>query len=826
MDSLINQEKMRVKIFGVMYIAAFLLGGFVATAADAETEKGGVIRGVVLDARSNQPIEYATIAVYESAQKQVVTGTVTNIAGEFRITGLQNGNFYVEVSFLGYQSNKIENLEVTDNKRMLNLGQVKLSPAAENLNEVQVVGERKSFEYRIDKKVVNVGKQSTSASMTAIEVLENVPSVKVDIEGNVSLRGSTGFTVLIDGKPSILEGSDALRQIPASSIDNIEIITNPSAKYQPDGTAGIINVITKKNKSQGINGQASANVGMYGSYGGDLLLNLRRNKINYSLGADFNDRVFRGESNSLRETYSNNLLDTVSLGSLGQGERAMQMWGLRGGMEIDVNEKNSATLGFRFGNRSMDNSSILNYTKSNTADGSLLMYQSSEMGERGGNFFSVNGSWLRMLEGKGHELRTQFDFGARTGEENSISLLYDALGSVTSGNRNTEDGPSKRGELRIDYTRPFSETNKLEAGFQGRSEFESDETSMDIWQNGQWVNDPLYSKTTDGTQNIYALYSTYSGAWKRFGYQAGLRGEYTNRVIEYGNDEFKIDRVDYFPTLHLSFKLPADNQLMASYARRVERTRGWFLEPFITWQDAYNVRMGNPDILPEFIDSYEVGYLKQFEKAYFSMEAYYRVTHNKVEMLARKWEEDATGNVLMRQPFNIGKDYSLGLEGSLNLKLVKWWETTLMGNLYNYEIEGEANGQDFSNSTFNWSARMNNSFFFTKTTQLQFNGSYNSPTATAQGRNESYYAFDAAFRADWMKRKLATVLQVRDVFATGTRENWARGSDFYTFNGWNMNAPMFSFSVTYRFNNYNPKRQANRGQQNMGGDDMGGGEEF
>ncbi|MFT3740414.1 MAG: TonB-dependent receptor [Breznakibacter sp.] len=817
---------MRLKTFGMIYMAALLLCGLEAMAAGAEAEKGGMMRGVVLDGHSNDPIEYATIAVYSSAQKQLVTGAVTNVAGEFRIAGLSNGNFYVEVSFLGYESRKVENIEVTDNNRTLNLGQIKLSPASESLGEVEVVGDRKSFEYRIDKKVINVGKQTTAASMTAIEVLENVPSVKVDIEGNVSLRGSSGFTVLIDGKPTILEGSDALRQIPASSIDNIEIITNPSAKYQPDGTAGIINVITKKNKSQGINGQASANVGMYGTYGGDLLLNLRRKKINYSLGADFNKRVFPGESTSLRETYSDDLQDTTRLSAFGDGDRSMQMWGLRGGMEIDINQKNSATLGFRYGNRSMDNSSTYNYTQTSTADGSLSDYKSKEWGERGGDFYSVNASWLRLLEGKGHELRTQFDFGARTGEETSRNFLYDDQDEITSGHLNTEDGPSKRGELRIDYTRPFGETNKLEAGFQGRTEYESDETTMDVWENGQWENEPLYSKTTDGHQDIYALYSTYSGAWRRFGYQAGLRGEYSYRMIEYGDDEFTVDRFDYFPTLHLSFKLPADNQLMASYARRVERTRGWYLEPFITWQDAYNVRVGNPDILPEFIDSYEIGYLKQFEKAYFSMEAYYRVTHNKVEMIARKWEGDATGNVLMRQPFNIGKDYSLGLEGSFNLKYFKWWESTLMGNLYNYEITGEANGQDFSNSTFNWSARMNNSFYFSKNTQFQFNGSYNSPTATAQGRNESFYAFDAAFRADWMQRKLATVLQVRDVFATGKRENWARGADFYTFGSWNMKAPIVSLSVTYRFNNYSPKRQGIRNQQNMGADEMGGGEDF
>lgn len=815
--------------FSTLTIIVCLLCNLQAKAMDAEADKGGVVKGTITDSRTGQPIEYATVAVYTTAN-QLVTGSVSNIAGEFKIANIPNGNFYVLVTFLGYQNQRFDNIEISEARRLANLGQIKLASSAESLNEVEVVGQRKSFEYRIDKKVVNVGNQATTASMTAIEVLENVPSVKVDIEGNVSLRGSGGFTVLIDGKPTILEGSDALRQIPASSIDNIEIITNPSAKYQPDGTAGIINVITKKNKNQGINGQVSANAGMYGTYGGDALLNLRRKKINYTLGLDYNKRVFPGESTYLRETYLTNPIDTVTLVATGDGERNMRMYGLRAGMEIDVNKSNSATLGVRYGSRNMNNETTALYSQSSSFDPmNVQRYTSLELGERGGDFYSVNGSWTHQFETKGHELRAQFDFSSRTGTEESENKLLDTNGTPTEARRNIENGPADRGEVRIDYTLPFSETSKLEAGFQGRAEAEEDETGLANLNTvtGVYEADPLYAKDSKGTQNIQALYTTYSGTWLRLGYQAGLRGEYTYRNIAYGSKDFNIDRFDYFPTVHLSYTLPAENQLMASYARRVERTRGWYLEPFVTWQDAYNVRTGNADILPEFIDSYELGYLKQFEKAYFSMEAYYRTTHNKVEMIATIWDdatENPDGKILMRKPYNIGRDHSVGLEGTFNLKQWSWWDATLMGSLYNYEIEGEANGKDFSNSTFNWSGRLNNTFYLKKTLQLQFNGNFNSPTATAQGRNEAYYSFDAALRADWLNRKLSTVVQLRDVFATGTRENWARSTDFYSHDEWGMKAPLLSFTVTYRFNNYNPKGKNGRtqtgGSEEMGGDDF------
>jgi hypothetical protein len=810
-------------------IAAMLWGAclFMASAIE-EVDKGGMLSGKVVDSKSQAPIEYATVAVYNAIDNSVVSGAVTTPSGDFKISALPMGRFRVEVSFLGYNSQKFDDIVLSDTQKSYNIGKIALVASAENLKEVEVRGERKSFEYRIDKKVVNVNSQSTTASMTAIEVLENVPSVKVDIEGNVSLRGSTGFTVLIDGKPSILEGSDALRQIPASSIDNIEIITNPSAKYQPDGTAGIINVITKKNKSQGINGQTTANLGMFGTYGGDLLLNMRTKKINYTLGADYNNRVFKGDAHALRETYQTTPLDTTRLSSSGGYKRQNIMWGVRGGIEFELDTNNVVALTGRFGERSMSSTGNYAYDETTQVSGYLNRYNSHEQFDRGGLFYSVNGTWTHSFPAEGHTLTALFDIGSRSAHETSENLLTETTGTPINGKRNHEDGPGDRNEVRIDYVLPFSPVSKLEAGFQGRFGTEGDVTSMDTLDvaTGNYETDHLYDKTTDGQQDVYAVYSTYSGMWKQFGYQAGLRGEYTYRLISYSGDDFKIDRMDYFPTLHLSYNLPAENQVMVSYARRVERTRGWYLEPFITWQDAYNVRTGNADILPEFIDSYELGYLKQFKIAYFSLEGYYRITHNKVEMLSSVWDsgENPNGTILLNKPYNVGSDYSLGLEAAYNFKIKKWWEASLMGNMASYEVTGKVEDKDFSNESFNWSGRLNNSFYPYKNTQLQLNGSFNSATATAQGKNEGYYSVDAALRLEWLKRKLSTVIQARDLFGTAVHERWTRGESFYNYDYSINKAPMVSFTAIYRFNNYNPKKQGSRGQ--AGGDEGGGGDEF
>lgn len=784
-----------------------------------DEDKTGSIKGIVVDARSGTPIEYATIAVYD-AENKVVTGTVSDVNGGFRIVGLNWGIYHVQLSFMGYDPQRVNNLTLASDKASHNLGMIKLLANTETLNEVEVVAERKAFEFKIDKKIVNVSGQNTAASMTAVEVLENVPSVKVDVEGNVSLRGSGGFTVLIDGKPTILDASDALRQMPASAIENIEIITNPSVKYQPDGTAGIINVITKKNKSLGVNGQAGANVGMYGTYGGDMLLNYRHKKINYIFGADFNHRVFPGESESERRTEQAN--ETINLFSQGTAEREMEMWGIRGGLEFDINPKNSATISGRFGDRSMEMNSPLEFKRSSSL-GTNSIYSSNEMSNRSGSFYSVTGTYLRQFEKKGHQLSSQFDFSKRDASEESTNELIQ-LNTLQERRRNLEEGPGQRAEMKLDYTLPFSETNKLEAGYQGRWEDESSESALENWNlaTQQWDLNGFYVNKTDEKQQIHAVYTMYVGMLNKIGYQAGLRGEYNLRSIttEAANEEFNLDRLDLFPTVHLSYQLPLEQQLMTSYSRRVQRTHGWMLEPFITWQNAYSVRQGNPELEPEFIDSYELGYIKQFKQAYVSLEAYHRVTHNKVENLQSKWDGDATGSILMSQPFNVGKDFSTGLELSLNLKQLKWWEINLMGNIYNYEVTGTALEQDFSNTTFNWGGRMNNTFRFAKYHQLQFNGNFNSPSATAQGEVRGYYSFDAAYRVDMLKRKLSAVLQARDLFKTGERISTSQGDGFYTYSKWGMKAPLISLSVTYRFNNYMPKRQNNR----PGGDDMNGGE--
>ena len=778
-------------------------------------EKEGIVKGKVYNGKQKTPVEYATVAVYNADDDSVITGTISDENGNFKIKGLTNGNFYVVVSFLGFENKRYENIVVDGGRDMIDLGTISLGDANESIEEVEVIAERQSVEFHIDKKVVSVGKQMTSASLSAVEVLENVPSVRVDIEGNVSLRGSTGFTVLIDGKPTVLEPSDALRQTPASTIQNIEIITNPSAKYQPDGTGGIINIITKKNRTQGVQGLINAKAGTYGMYGGDFLLNWRKKNFNFNIGADYNERPFPGETYSRRETTQSET--TTIIEAQGDNERSYNGGGFRGGIDWDMTKRDALSFNFRVGEFNMASESDLNYLTKTIPATTELRELSANESDRSGMYYSVTGNYTHKFVQKGHEFAAQLNYRSHDGDEYSQNTLSQN-GIINNGTRTTEVGPNQRWELRLDYTKPVGESDQFEAGFQGRTGLGDDETRRFLWSetDNDFVEDPNSYNTTTLDRNIYALYSVYKGKKSDFGYQFGLRGEYTNRTIEStGADQtYVIDRWDYFPTVHFSYELPAENQIMASYSRRIDRPRSYYLEPFETWTDMFNVRSGNPELDPEYIDALELGYLKQWEKTQLSLETYYRVTHGKVERIQKVYDE----GILLHTYDNVGTDYSLGLEAMYNIPVAKWWEMNLMGNIYDYRIESNYEGVE-DRSSFNWSSRINNSFVLKKNVKLQIDGNYNSPTVTAQGETEGNYYMNAAVRMDFMDRKLSAVIQARDVLGTSKRVSITEDVSFYNYQKQTRNAPMISFTLSYRLNNFIQKRSRNGGDNGGGMED-------
>lgn len=801
------------KIFWIVFL--LLICSFqVSVQAQGKRDKDSFsISGKVIDADAKQPMEYATVTLLSYPDSALVDGIATDVKGEFVLDVKEPGRYILKVGFIGYERVNHE-VELDRDSRHIDVDDIHLHPLAENIDQVTVRANEHSMEYQIDKKVVHVDEQYTSISGNAVDVLENVPSIQVDVEGNVSLRGNSNFTVLIDDRPTVLDANDALQQIPAGTIKDIEIITNPSAKYDPEGTAGIINIVTKKRSLEGISGIAHLDVGLADKYGGDFLLNYRKEHYNVYVGADYRDRTYPGFIESENKTYGPDT--TFNLLSEGDRERRRKGYSARAGFEWFPNDRNTLTVSARYGSRGGESTSQTDYQEWNSYSTDRRLYDSRETSERGGNYLSLNSEYTHQFSSKDHKLDLQLMFYRREGDDNSVNLLRNREDEIQNGQKSLEGGPGTGLRYRLNYEQPFSDAFNIELGAQGRlgSSEEWNEMYYYNTSTGQYDLQDQFSHESEYARSTHAGYALASGELDNLGYQIGLRGEYTYRDIRMGttDDNFNINRWDYFPTVHFSYQLPDDHQLMASYSRRIDRPRGWFLEPFLTWSDAYNVRRGNPGLQPEYINSWEMGYQKEFDRNSVSLEVYYRSTDNRIERVRSVYEE----NIMLQTFANVGSDYSLGTELMTNLNLAQWWETSLTGNFYDYRVRGQLNQTDFDRHSFTWSLRWSNIFNITDNTRLQLNPFYRSPEVEAQERESGFFAMHGALRHSFMNNKLNLTLQVRDVFGTAKHESEIDGAGFYQYRLYSHESPIVMLNLTWRINNYKNGRRNDRG----GGEDV------
>ena len=799
------------------WMLIFLAGTVFINATQAQPrsgKRGGSIVGTIIEKEEQNPVEYAYVILFTSSDSSQVTGTVTNGDGHFQFTEIRLGNYYLEVQFMGYQLNKIGDIQINRNNRNINLGTLKLEKSILETESIDIVAEKPAITFKIDKKIINVDQQQTAISGTAVDILENVPSVTVDIEGNVSLRGSENFVVLIDNKPSVLEPNEILQQIPATTIENIEIITNPSAKYDPDGTSGIINIIMRKSQAAGINGIVNFNVGLNEKYGADFLLYYRLNSYNLYFGADYNNRNYPGEGRNENQTFQN---DTTSyLFSDGETGRGRKYYSLRSGIEMNLDDNNFLNLGLRYGYRSGKRTSEYDYDQWTIPGNIHYLYKSDEVSERSGEFISGNIDYIHKFSNDGHELFGQIVLQKRDSDEESINELLDNSGTLTNGQQTFEEGPSQRIRSKLEYVLQIDEKSRFEAGYQnriGRSEDITRFLEYDLNQS-QYVEDSQFSNSIEYQRDIHSLYSLYAAERGSFGYQVGVRGEYTYRLIELikTSEKFTIDRWDLFPTTHFSYQFAQGIQMMASYTRRIDRPRGWYLEPFETWSDAYNVRVGNPDLKPEYIDSYEFGYQSYFGKNLFSMESYYRITNNKIERVRSVYSP----NVTLHSTDNVGKDYTFGAELMINVDLLDWWNINLMGNSYNYQVEGILNDKSFARESNSWGVRFNNTIKIAVSTRIQLNAMYNSPVVSSQGERKDFFVTNLSIRQDFFDRLLSATLQIRDVFSTSKYNSISEGTNFYFESYRKREAPVMMLNISFKFNDYEKdKKQRQRGENGM-----------
>ncbi len=771
------------------------------------------IAGKVLDSATDVPIQYANIMLHNNDTEAAIIGTISDETGRFLLSPIRPGKYFVTIKFMGYDELRIDSLSITMATPMAMLGEVHIVPATVEGESVVVERERTTMEYRIDKKVINVGQDLTSSSGTAVEVLENAPSVQVDIEGNVELRGSSNFTVLIDNRPSILDGNEALQTIPASTIDNIEIITNPSAAYDPDGVSGIINIITKKSKLEGMSGIANLNAGTLGQVGGDMLLNYRNHKFTAYISAAYHSRVFEGQDTSMSITTVGDTSYYVGQ----QGNRRFSHGGyrLRTGIDFNISDKDVLGIKVSYGSRGFTMASDNSFTEYSAPLSSFYQSTSEAESDRGGNYYDFGGNYEHQFNGPTHRIEINGRYSIRESEDESITEQFDITGNQVSGRIATEDGPTSRGRVELKYEQPFGNEGKLEAGYQIRNGISEDSNGLKNWDDNTetYVIVNTYAYDTKYKRNIQSLFGVMSTNIGKLGIQGGYRAEYTFRNINLVDSlEFEIDRWDYFPSIHLSYNITPTQKFMTSYSRRIDRPRGWFLEPFETWEDAYNVRSGNPGLLPEYINAFEAGYMKYFGKNMLSAEIYARETKNLVERVQSVYSE----NVILHTFDNVGNSLAIGSELSLRWMVAPWWDFNLMGNIYHYEINDQPASFNQNIQSDNWSVRFNHNFTVNRLLKLQMNAMYFSPSVTSQGERKAMFFLNTGARLNIIENKLSASINVRDLLDTGDHEFTSQGDGWYRYQFSDRVAPIFSASIKYNFNNY---RSKDRGSN---GDDMGG----
>lgn len=832
---------MRNYIFLMLFIFSSLSIYAAASNFDVSEENeivmDGKLVGKIVDQSNNTPIEYANVAIY-NASGELETGGITDARGHFSIKDIDPGEYYIEIKFIGFEDTKIENIVITADSKRLNAGVIKLSSNVANLEGVEVVAEKKAIQYKIDKKVVNPSQFLTSAGGSAVDILANTPSITVDVEGNVTLRGSSNFTVLIDGKPTPFDATDALEQVPASQIENIEIITNPSVKYDPDGTAGIINIITKSNRAQGVNGIINLDANSLGSLGGDFLLNFQREKFSFYVGGSRSDRKRKGAFKSLTETYQS---DTSYLNSQdGNGGRGHSGNTLKTGLSFNIDTTSSLAINLNGGDRMRKHTNDVDYLTWEEVDGmryNEITSTSTNNSISNGKYLSADITYDKNFNDTGHELITTlfYQYGA-SGEDNINEVAYNS--GLFEGLRSWEIGDGHEVRFKTDYTYPITSTFGIEAGYQWRYDNEAEwYDRFDYFDSGAEYSpgeSSDYYKTTDFIRHIHSTYATIGGELNRFGYKVGLRGEYTDRSIDFfansndnGSENYAINRFDFFPSIHLSYALPANVQVMASYSKRIERPRGYYLEPFETWMNAYNVRQGNPDLQPEYIDSWELGAQKTFEKGFLSVEAFYRKTENRIDRIQSVYVDPATNdtstNIILQKSMNAGRDYSLGFEGMLNYEFTNWYSLNFNGSFFNYRLETTIDDQYVERESQNWGLRMSNTFKPFRNNRIQFDVMYRSPSVSSQGRREGFAFTNIAVRQDVLKRKLSITLSVQDLFDTARFKMTSEGTNFASVREWDMQSPVIRLQLSYKLNNFMPDRNKNGEGENGESMDMDGG---
>ncbi len=728
-----------------------------------------VITGKVVEQSTREPMEFVNVSLFRTNDSTTVDGVFTDKNGGYKFSGVKEGKYYLKISFLGFEPLKTASFSVKAGKSV-DLGTSGISPSSQLLNEVEVSSEKSFMETTIDKQVYNVDKNIVSISGSASQVLENIPSLNVGIDGEVTLRGSSNVTFLINGKPSPmmrLNSAEALQQIPANTIERIEVITNPSAKYKPDGTSGIINIVLKKETRQGLNGSITANAGFDNRYNSTLTLNYKPGKMNifgsYGFRKDHRVRTstdFRTMKDSsgylisqydrIGTTINRPLSHTVNLGA-----------------DYDIDKKNAVGISGSYFYMDFLRDEKTTAILSDSANEVTSDYDRNRLDNEYEYDKEISARYNHDFNKEDHSLQAEINFNDHyEQEDNRFTQIYRTPADDNSYDNTLIRQWEQSGEATIEYAYPFNEDAELEAGYSEewlKQTFDFYGEYLDS-ASTVWIKDLQKSNRFIFTQNVQALYTTYSRSMGDFGFLLGLRGEYAN----INSDLTTLDSVvnnDYFklyPTIHLSYELSDEQEIKLSYSHRVNRPEGDELNPFPEYNDPRNISAGNPLLKPEQIHSIEFGYMYKKESITVVPTIFYRYKYDAFTEVAISVND----STLLETVENLSNEQSAGMEMIFTWQLKKALRLSITGDLFYDQIDASNLGYSENKSAISGDLKLGANLNLTKSTVLQLNANYRSEELSPQGRELPMYYLNLGLRQDLLKNKASLLLAVSDIFNT------------------------------------------------------------
>ncbi len=824
------------KIFLFLFLSVLILPSFSAS-----------LKGIIVDSDGKSPLQFVNVALLKSGSNKLVSGVITQKDGSFTLLSIQNGNYILRFSYVGYS---IINHSIEIKGNSIDVGVVKLSPDAANLKEVQVVGQGTQMHFDVDKKVYSVDQNISAAGGSASDVLKNIPSVTVDNQGNVSLRSDGNVQVWINGKASGLTADNRaqiLQQMPAEDIQSIEVMTNPSAKYNPEGSAGIINIVLKEQHKAGYYGSVSAGL-IYpdgGKLGNNLgaALNYSSSKINAFANIGYRAMNFQGGGMTNRYNYVGN--DTTLLNQKNTMSTSFQGLFMRGGLDYRLDTNN--TIGFSAfgmvgsGNQATDLRYLLENQNSNPPT-LIRDYTQNNVSNGTRPSFNISLDYKHDFDKKGSNLMASLSYSYHNRGGVNNYLQHDSITNARSNINQTTDGRNKELEMKVDYTGKLTDNSKIEAGWQSNvSDRLSTTSGFDSLAYPVPADIPSYFNNFNYNEQIHAAYLTYGDKFNNLTVQLGLRAELwlktSTNTSKIGNTEQDTVQAiplksffHIFPSFYLSYSLPENAELQFNYSNRVNRPRGMQINPFKNFSDSTNITYGNPDLKPQYSSALELNYLKSWDDdaQTVSGSVYYHYTDNVVQNVR------FLHNGVMESTFlNVAKSQNTGLELISKNRLFRFLNLTSTLNFYYSKLDSSVYVNPYNSaitttipeqSNLSWTANLMANFMLTPTFSGQITAEYASPQIIAQGTRNASYSIDMGLKKTFFNRKISLTLMARDLLNSDRNRSTTSGKGFYQTSESYFHGRMFGLTLSYNFGNTKPKQtDIKKGQQQDSTDMMDNG---